>query len=51
MNIVEFELKKYDLWREELQKKKKAHILLIIKYSKYGSYPCTCDEKSKNSDN
>ncbi|XP_008336260.1 kinesin-associated protein 3a isoform X2 [Cynoglossus semilaevis] len=25
MNIVEFELKKYDLWREELQKKKKAH--------------------------
>uniref|UniRef100_A0A3P8UMC3 Kinesin-associated protein 3a n=1 Tax=Cynoglossus semilaevis TaxID=244447 RepID=A0A3P8UMC3_CYNSE len=23
MNIVEFELKKYDLWREELQKKKK----------------------------
>ena len=27
MNIVEHELKKYDMWNEELQKKKKADIL------------------------
>lgn len=26
MNIVEHELKKYDMWNEELQKKKKADI-------------------------
>lgn len=29
MNIVEHELKKYDLWNDELQKKKKADILLL----------------------
>lgn len=29
MNIVEHELKKYDMWNEELQKKKKADILCI----------------------
>lgn len=27
MNIIEHELKRYDLWQEELQKKKKAYIL------------------------
>lgn len=27
MNIMEHELKRYDLWQEELQKKKKAYIL------------------------
>ena len=31
MNIVEHELKKYDMWNEELQKKKKADILLLRK--------------------
>lgn len=30
MNIVEHELKKYDMWNEELQKKKKADILFDI---------------------
>lgn len=30
MNIVEHELKKYDMWNEELQKKKKADILFKI---------------------
>lgn len=30
MNIVEHELKKYDMWNEELQKKKKADILFEI---------------------
>lgn len=29
MNIIEHELKRYDLWQEELQKKKKAYILLL----------------------
>lgn len=28
MNIIEHELKRYDLWQDELQKKKKAYILL-----------------------
>uniref|UniRef100_A0A3B3TB28 Kinesin-associated protein 3a n=1 Tax=Paramormyrops kingsleyae TaxID=1676925 RepID=A0A3B3TB28_9TELE len=28
MNIVEHELKRYDLWQDELQRKKKAYILL-----------------------
>lgn len=27
MNIMEHELKRYDLWQEELQKKKRADIL------------------------
>lgn len=27
MNIVEHELKRYDLWQEELEKKSKAYIL------------------------
>lgn len=27
MNIIEHELKRYDLWQEELQKKKRAYIL------------------------
>lgn len=27
MNIMEHELKRYDLWQEELQKKKRAEIL------------------------
>ncbi len=27
MNIIEHELKRYDLWQDELQKKKKAYIL------------------------
>ena len=31
MNIVEHELKKYDMWNEELQKKKKADILFGVK--------------------
>lgn len=29
MNIIEHELKRYDLWQDELQKKKKADILSI----------------------
>ncbi|CAL8306648.1 unnamed protein product [Lota lota] len=29
MNIVEHELKRYDLWQDELQKKQRANILLI----------------------
>ncbi|KAG5276268.1 hypothetical protein AALO_G00129970 [Alosa alosa] len=29
MNIVEHELKRYDLWQDELQKKQKAYILLL----------------------
>ncbi|KAL1022826.1 hypothetical protein UPYG_G00032860 [Umbra pygmaea] len=29
MNIIEHELKRYDLWQEELQKKKKANILQL----------------------
>jgi len=33
MMIVEHELKKYDLWKEELDKKKKADILFIDKLS------------------
>lgn len=27
MNIIEHELKRHDLWQDELQKKKKAYIL------------------------
>jgi hypothetical protein len=30
MNIVEHELKKYDLWNDELQKKKKIDILIML---------------------
>uniref|UniRef100_A0A8C9WPH0 Kinesin-associated protein 3b n=1 Tax=Scleropages formosus TaxID=113540 RepID=A0A8C9WPH0_SCLFO len=30
MNIVEHELKRYDLWQDELQKKKKAYILVVF---------------------
>uniref|UniRef100_A0A8C4E5V0 Kinesin-associated protein 3a n=1 Tax=Dicentrarchus labrax TaxID=13489 RepID=A0A8C4E5V0_DICLA len=29
MNIIEHELKRFDLWQEELQKKKKAYILFL----------------------
>lgn len=29
MNIMEHELKRYDLWQEELQKKKRADILSV----------------------
>ena len=33
MNIVEHELKKYDLWNDELQKKKKIDILIMLQQS------------------
>lgn len=29
MNIIEHELKKYDLWQDELEKKSKAYILFV----------------------
>jgi hypothetical protein len=32
MGIIEHELKKYDLWVQELDKKKKSHILCFILY-------------------
>lgn len=43
MSVVEQELKRYDVWREELHKKNKAYILLyaVISPSLYlGSYVC-----------
>uniref|UniRef100_A0A8C1DC02 Kinesin-associated protein 3b n=1 Tax=Cyprinus carpio carpio TaxID=630221 RepID=A0A8C1DC02_CYPCA len=33
MNIIEHELKKYDLWQDELEKKSKAYILFINLFS------------------
>lgn len=38
MNILEHELKKYDLWNDELQKKKKLDILLLLCIFKVLSY-------------
>lgn len=32
MNIVEYELKKYDMWNEELQKKKKVDIFFSFQF-------------------
>ncbi|KAL4635070.1 kinesin-associated protein 3-like [Arapaima gigas] len=34
MNIIGHELKRFDLWQEELQKKKKAYILTMMKCTK-----------------
>ncbi|KAJ8384515.1 hypothetical protein AAFF_G00204300 [Aldrovandia affinis] len=35
MNIIEHELKRYDLWQDELQKKKKAYILPVSLKKEY----------------
>ncbi|KPP67790.1 hypothetical protein Z043_113580 [Scleropages formosus] len=35
MNIIDHELKRYDLWQEELQKKKAAYILAMMKCAKH----------------
>ncbi|KAG7487581.1 hypothetical protein MATL_G00024980 [Megalops atlanticus] len=35
MNIIEHELKRYDLWQDELQKKKKAYILPAIQIQRF----------------
>lgn len=38
MNIIDHELKRHELWQEELAKKKKADILLIFWHSLMASY-------------
>lgn len=45
MNIVEHELKRYDMWQDELEKKNKAYILIDM--SREGAVAVASNTKHK----
>lgn len=48
MSVVEHELKRHDLWHEELHKKNKAYILFIVCFSVALTYSFVCENWSLN---